>query len=83
MVMGLFFLLATPHGMWDLSFWTKDRTHNPCRGILNTGFPEKSLNFIPGKLTLSRRDQKKGKKQYKGIPKKRLFREKEIVSTKT
>uniref|UniRef100_A0A8C6DB18 Uncharacterized protein n=1 Tax=Moschus moschiferus TaxID=68415 RepID=A0A8C6DB18_MOSMO len=25
-----FFFLAKPHGMWDLSFQTRDRTHTPC-----------------------------------------------------
>ena len=27
-----FFFLAAPHGMWDLSSLTRDRTHAPCSG---------------------------------------------------
>ena len=27
-----FLFFATPHGMWDMSFLTRDRTHNSCSG---------------------------------------------------
>ena len=30
------FILAMPHGMWDLRFPTRDRTYSPCIG--STGF---------------------------------------------
>ena len=50
-VLSLFFVclffnfLATPHGMWDLSSPTRDRTHDPCIGsrVLTTGPVGKSL----------------------------------------
>ena len=29
---GFFFFFAALHGMWDLSFLTKDQTHAPCSG---------------------------------------------------
>ena len=31
-VLRLFFFLAAPHGMWDLSFPSRDPTHVPCIG---------------------------------------------------
>ena len=44
--LDFFFFFATPCGMWDLSFQTRD--HAPCIGImrvLTTGLPGKSLDF--------------------------------------
>ena len=31
-----FFFLATPHGMWDLSFPTRGLTHAPCSGSVES-----------------------------------------------
>ena len=36
--------MAAPHGMWDLSSPTKDRTCTPCSG--STGFFLSFLNYI-------------------------------------
>ena len=53
---NFFFFLAAPHGMWDLSSQTRDRTRAPCSGstVLTTGPPGKSpmLNFIRNCQTL-------------------------------
>ena len=43
-----FCLLVLPHGMWDLSSWTRDRTRAPGSGstVFTTGPPGKSLGPI-------------------------------------
>ena len=50
----LFFFLAMPRSMWDLSSPTRDRTRDPCNEstVLTTGPPGKSqdgYNFKKGK----------------------------------
>ena len=31
-----FFFLVVPHGMWDPSSWTRDQTHVPCAGSMES-----------------------------------------------
>ena len=45
----VFFFLAAPHSLWDLSSPTRDRTQDPGRGkhgALNTGLPGRSSKAV-------------------------------------